>query len=256
MEAAVLSLSGGMDSTSLLLHLLVRDFKVFAVSFNYGQKHGVELQRAKDNIAYLKKCGYPVQHTIIDLSILGSLFNSALTSPEINIPEGHYADDNMKATVVPNRNAIFASIVYGYALSLSKDYEETFIALGTHSGDHLVYPDCRPEFQDALEHAFKIGNWDSEKVSYYTPYINGDKFSILADAVDACDTLGVYFNHVFENTSTCYHPDALGRSCGKCGSCTERVEAFVKLGWPDPIQYQEPYGDIERRVLDVLNQKK
>src|ERR1035437_6627001 len=107
----VLSLSGGMDSTSLLLNMLAAGMDVRCLSFNYGQKHKIELERVKENIKYLKTKGYDIEHNVVDLSILGKLYNSALTSDDIAVPEGHYAEDNMKATVVPNRNAIFSSIV-------------------------------------------------------------------------------------------------------------------------------------------------
>lgn len=136
-KVGVISLSGGMDSTSLLLHLLAEGAMPYAVSFNYGQKHSVELERVKKNIEYLATKGINIPHTVIDLSILGKLYNSALTNPNWEVPEGHYAEENMKATVVPNRNAIFSSIVYGYALSLSEQLsQDTFITLGIHSGDH------------------------------------------------------------------------------------------------------------------------
>jgi len=248
-KVGVISLSGGMDSTSLLLHLLARGDRPYAISFNYGQKHAVELERVKKNIEYLKTRGYDIPHTIIDLSILGKLYNSALTNPDWEIPEGHYAEENMKATVVPNRNAIFSAIVYGYALSLSEQLnEDTFITLGIHSGDHAIYPDCRPEFRDALDHAFKIGNWGSERVEYYTPYAAGDKYTILKDAEDSCLQLGVSAHEIFKNTNTCYNPDKEGRSCGKCGSCQERLLAFDKLGTIDPVEYQSDYNALIENV--------
>ena len=112
----VVSLSGGMDSTGLLMHLLAQDCEVFGISFNYGQKHILELERLEANIAYLKTQNIHVHHDSVDLSILGTLYSSALTDPDWKIPEGHYEQDNMKQTVVPNRNAIFASIAYGLSL--------------------------------------------------------------------------------------------------------------------------------------------
>lgn len=235
MKHAVLSLSGGMDSTSLLLHLLSRDYVVHCCLFNYGQKHKIELERAKINLNLLSRVNY----IVIDLSSIMSHFVSALTSSDIEVPEGHYADENMKQTVVPNRNAIFSSIIYGYALSLSKKYNSDIeICLGTHSGDHSIYPDCRPEFHKAIDYAFRIGNWESERISHYLPYINGDKFTILQDALKSCETLGVDFDTIFSNTNTCYKPDEQGRSCGTCGSCTERLEAFSRLGRRDPVTYK------------------
>ena len=137
----VISLSGGMDSTGLLMHLLAQNCEVFGISFNYGQKHILELERLKANIAYLKTHNIDIHYDAIDLSILGKLYSSALTDPDWGIPEGHYEQDNMKQTVVPNRNAIFASIAYGYALSIAtKNNEQVSIALGVHSGAHAIYP--------------------------------------------------------------------------------------------------------------------
>jgi 7-cyano-7-deazaguanine synthase len=237
---AVLSYSGGMDSTGLLLRLLAQDFSVHALSFFYGQKHNVEIDRSMDVVSLLEDKGMHVDHKIIDLSRAMSLFDSALTDPDVEIPDGHYEEENMKLTVVPNRNAIFSSLIYGYALSLAQRKEcEVPIALGVHSGDHAIYPDCRPEFYTALEAAFKLGNWNSEKVHYYLPYLDGDKFTILDQAVFDCEKLGVDFEEIFRNTNTCYKPNIHGESCGKCGSCTERLEAFKKVGIEDPVKYQE-----------------
>ena len=116
---AVMALSGGMDSTGLLVHLLSKGYNVSCISYEYGQKHNIELERAKANIAYLAQKGYVVEHQVADLSSAMGLFHSALTSDDIEVPEGHYEEEQMKATVVPNRNAIFASILYGYALSVA-----------------------------------------------------------------------------------------------------------------------------------------
>ena len=238
MNEVVVSVSGGMDSTGLLLKLLAEGREVHALSFFYGQKHNVELERIKQNIGYLSSKGYNAEHKIIDLSSIMGLYHSALTEENYKVPEGHYAGENMKQTVVPNRNAIFSSLIYGYALSIATKKDcNVDIALGVHSGDHAIYPDCRPAFYDAIYKAFSVGNWESEKVAYYLPYINGDKFSILEDSAKSCNKLKIDFNTVFANTNTCYKPDSKGRSCGKCGSCTERLEAFEKLGAKDPVSY-------------------
>ena len=158
-KCAVMALSGGMDSTGLLMHLLADGHEVHALSYDYGQKHSLELDRAKANINYLKSKGITLSHKIIDLRSAMSVFHSALTDASMDIPEGHYEEEQMKQTVVPNRNAIFSSVLYGYALSIAlKKDQEVKIALGVHSGDHEIYPDCRPEFYGALENAFQIGN--------------------------------------------------------------------------------------------------
>ena len=130
-----MALSGGMDSTGLLIRLLAEGYKVSCISYEYGQKHNVELERACANIEYLAENGIEVEHRIADLSSAMGLFHSALTSEDIKIPEGHYEEEQMKSTVVPNRNAIFSSIVYGYALSIAlKEDNDVIIALGVHSG--------------------------------------------------------------------------------------------------------------------------
>lgn len=256
---AVLSLSGGMDSTCLLIRLLKEGKRVKAVSFNYGQKHSIELQKAVSNIAYLNSMGYIVEHVIVDLTSAMESFHSALTTEGMEIPEGHYESENMKLTVVPNRNAIFAAIIYGHALSLSTKYQDNEgkkrvdISLGTHSGDHLIYPDCKPEFQTQLEKAFKLGNWDSNLVSYYTPYIRGNKTTILEDCWKNCQELEIDFDTVLSNTITSYNPDSQGRSSGRSGSDVERIEAFLNIGRIDPITYQEPWSVIVENAKKTLN---
>jgi 7-cyano-7-deazaguanine synthase len=247
---AVMALSGGMDSTGLLMRLLADGYKVSCISYEYGQKHNIELERAKANIAYLATKGFEVEHRIVDLSSAMGLFHSALTSDEIDVPEGHYEEEAMKATVVPNRNAIFASIVYGYALSIAiKEDCEVEIALGVHSGDHAIYPDCRPEFYDAIGNAFAIGNWDSERVTFNLPYIDGDKESILRDALTACEKLELEFDTVFANTNTSYNPDELGRSSGTSGADVERILAFHAIGRKDPVEYVTSWEEVLNGAL-------
>ena len=152
----VISLSGGMDSSTLLLRCLSEYDNVTAISFDYGQKHRVELERAQSLVDYLneeiyrKKVGDPIKYQVIKLDGLVNLLNSALVTGGEDVPEGHYEEDNMKATVVPNRNKIFASLVQAVALSeANSNGNDTDIALGIHAGDHAIYPDCRQEFRDA-----------------------------------------------------------------------------------------------------------
>ena len=253
MKKAVISLSGGMDSTGLLVRLLSEGYEVYCLSFYYGQKHRVELSRANANIEYLKMKGHKVQQMVSDISGAMSVFDSALTSDDVEVPEGHYEQDNMKATVVPNRNAIFASVIYGYALSLANKFDEEIkIGLGVHSGDHAIYPDCRPEFYEAIEKAFKIGNWDSDRVSFYLPYLDGDKYTILKDAEKSIDKLdGVDFNTIFANTNTSYNPDHLGRSSGKSGADVERILAFHQLGKKDPVEYVDTWENVLEGALQL-----
>ena len=271
----VVSLSGGMDSSTLLLKALNEYETVTALSFDYGQKHRVELVRAQQLIKYLNDKGYKIKYRVIKLDGLADLLNSALVEGGDEVPEGHYAEDNMKATVVPNRNNIFASITQAVALSVATTKKEsTDIALGIHAGDHSIYPDCRQEFRDADDHAFRVGNWDSELVGYWTPYLEGDKFTILQDGEVLCKKLGLDFNEVYRRTNTSYKPIAIevGRmwtgsynpkSLGepvydylsdyKSASSVERVEAFIKLGRPDPAPYADETGRVtwEHVVTEV-----
>ena len=254
---AVMALSGGMDSTGLLMRLLADGYKVSCLSYNYGQKHSIELERAEANIAYLASNEIEVEHRIADLSSAMGIFHSALTTEGYEVPEGHYEEDQMKQTVVPNRNAIFSSILYGYALSIALREEcDVVIALGVHSGDHAIYPDCRPEFYDAISHAFEVGNWDSEKVSFHLPYIDGDKETILRDAEDALSILNLDFDTVFANTNTSYNPDAQGRSSGRSGADVERILAFHAIGRKDPVPYVESWGTVLSNALQVEKEMK
>ncbi len=257
MKRAVMALSGGMDSTALLMRLLADGYQVDCISYLYGQKHNIELERAQLNIKYLATKNLDVAHHIVDLSSAMMLFESSLIEGGENIPEGHYEAEQMKSTVVPNRNAIFASIVYGYALSVA--YRENCnveIALGVHSGDHEIYPDCRPEFYQALEHAFAIGNWESENISFALPYLDGDKVTILKDALNAIDTLGLNFDIIFANTNTSYNPDSEGRSSGLSGADIERILAFHKLDLVDPVEYQTSWDEVLNNALMVEKQHK
>jgi 7-cyano-7-deazaguanine synthase len=275
---AALSLSGGMDSSTLLLHLLKEGFEVTALSFDYGQKHKVELERATDLVEYInsqfivdeeaKNIDYPfyVKHQIIKIEGLSELLVSGLVNNNsMELKKGHYAHENALTSVVPNRNAIFASIIYAVALSVvKKTGENCIIALGTHMGDfdnkkqNGIYPDCSEEFKQAIEYAFKIGNWDSDKVDYYAPYNVTDKIGVLEDGVKCCDKLGLDYKEIYKRTNTSYDPIRLkvyydledGNteeveewfSDYKSGSSIERIISFVKLGLQDPLQYADEYG--------------
>jgi|TARA_R110000764_G_C10900776_1_gene371442 7-cyano-7-deazaguanine synthase len=255
----VISLSGGMDSSTLLLRAIKEYDSVTALSFNYGQKHVVELERAQSLINYLNTKGYDVKYRQIKLDGLVDLLNSALVEGGDEVPEGHYEQDNMKATVVPNRNKIFSSITQAVALSVATETgEQTDIALGIHAGDHAIYPDCRQEWRDADDHAFRMGNWDVENVGYFTPYLDGDKFDILKDGEVLCKDLNIDFDDVYVRTNTSYKPifdeDTFEwYSDYKSASSVERVEAFLKLGRPDPAPYADETGPVtwEHVVIEV-----
>lgn len=243
MKKAIISLSGGLDSTCLLMWLLSNDYEVKSYSFDYGQKHDIELKKVKKNIKFLQSKGLPVTHQVINLKDVFSDSASSLHQGGENIPHGHYADENMKSTVVENRNVIFSAIIYGKALSwANKTQDDVVITQGLHSGDHAIYPDCRPESQEMARELYKISNWGSERVDFIAPFINIDKSEVLKEGLEAMKKLEFSKSEVkkvLKNTHTCYDPDEKGRSCGKCGSCTERLEAFEKNGMKDPIKYQE-----------------
>ena len=159
----------------------------------------------------------------------------------------------MKATVVPNRNKIFASITQAVALSVAnKTGENCDIALGIHAGDHAIYPDCRQEFRDADYNAFIEGNWDADKVTYYTPFLNGDKFDILVEGQSACHKLNIDFDEVYKRTNTSYKPTAEGLSDYKSASSVERIEAFLKLGRKDPVAYVDGWEVAKAHVEELL----
>jgi 7-cyano-7-deazaguanine synthase len=181
----------------------------------------------------------------------------------------------MKDTVVHNRNKIFSSIIQAVALSIATKPiaddcsvgQKVDIAMGIHAGDFAVYPDCREEFRIADFEAFKLGNWNSELVSFYTPYIEVTKFEILEDGLKSCEALGLDFNEVYKRTNTSYKPICLANdnttklyddetfapklpftwySDYKSAASVERIEAFLKLGIPDPVAY----ADLENGPVD------
>jgi 7-cyano-7-deazaguanine synthase len=286
----VVSLSGGMDSSTLLLRCLKEYDSVTAISFDYGQKHRVELERAQSLVDYLNEFTgevakthpsfFPINYRQIQLNGLVDLLDSALVTGGKDVPEGHYAEDNMKATVVPNRNKIFASITQAVALSVANRTGETCdIAMGIHAGDHAIYPDCRQEFRDTDDAAFRIGNWEAERVGYFTPYLEGDKFTILQDGEVLCKELYLDFDEVYKRTNTSYKPIKITYpsqkspipgeeiesgethewfSDYKSASSVERVEAFIKLGRKDPAPYADETGPVTwehvvTEVTKVLN---
>jgi len=252
-KQAVLSLSGGMDSSTVLLRLLADGYEVTALSFDYGQKHKVELERAQALVNYLNDNGQNVKYGTIKLDGLAPMLNSALVEGGDEVPEGHYEQENMKETVVPNRNKIFSSIIQAVALSIANEKQtEVNIAMGIHAGDHAIYPDCRQEFRDADYKAFTEGNWDANRVSYVTPYLMGDKFDILEDGIRCCEQLHLEFDRVYSLTNTSYKPlniDGTWYSDYKSASSVERVEAFLKVGRPDPVSYADESGPVSWEVV-------
>lgn len=242
MKRSVISLSGGLDSTCLLLNLLSDNHIVTAYGFKYGQNHSNELEAASDIVKYLKEeLGYPVTFQVINLESVFSDSTSCLCGG--NIPKGCYDENGMKSTVVENRNVIFSSIIYGKALSISKKENcDVGIYLGVHSGDHSLYPDTTAISVTACSYAFNISNWGSEKIKYYTPFVNIDKNEVLKHGLYAMHNMGLSENEqnkILGMTHSCYEPDQWGRSCGKCGTCIERLNAFAFNNIKDPAIYQD-----------------
>ncbi|ETX11721.1 7-cyano-7-deazaguanine synthase [Marinomonas ushuaiensis DSM 15871] len=216
-EKAVVVYSGGMDSFTVLNTAIQNGLDVYALSFNYGQKHSKELE-----VAALVCKELNIPHKVVDITAINSLMaNSSLTGGA-DIPEGHYEDDNMKSTVVPNRNMVLLSMAIAYAVSL----EIGKVYYGAHSGDHHIYPDCRPEFVEAMNAVSKIANYQS--VEIVTPFLHSSKGAILKAGLDMQLDYG--------KTWTCYN--GREKSCGKCGACHERLEAFTEQGKTDPLDYE------------------
>lgn len=210
----VVLLSGGLDSSVLCYYLKNLDFDVYPVAFNYNQRHKRELASAWEiskDFNLLK---------IISIPELGYLGHSSQTDSNIPVPQGHYADDSMKLTVVPNRNMIFLAFAAAYAITL----ESNIIATAIHSGDHPIYPDCRPEFSRTLDECLHV-TWN---IRLRTPFVNQSKADIVA--------IGDRLKVPFQTTWSCYE----GREahCGKCGTCVERKEAFLLNHIIDPTAYE------------------
>lgn len=256
---AVLAHSGGMDSTCLLVRLIKEGYShILCISFDYAQSHSVEILKAGQSFIHLSNNQQRSKLTreIINLRDVFSGSQSSLVSSSV-VPQGHYEEENMKSTFVENRNAIFSAIIYSKALALSKQNNcDVDICLGIHSGDHAIYKDCTLEFRNQLELAFKIGNYGSERVSYYTPYIEGNKTTILEDCLENCEELGLDFDQILSRTITSYNPDELGRSSGKSGADIERLEAFINIGRKDPIKYQQPWEEVVIHAKSILENAK
>ena len=213
--------SGGLDSVSLAYKVATENTLHSLLSFDYGQRHKKELDYAATCAAVLD-----VPHQIIDIRTIGaSLTGSALTD-DIDVPDGHYAEDSMKVTVVPNRNAIMLAIAFGVAAAQKADV----VATAVHGGDHFIYPDCRPGFIDAFQTMQNQALDGYASVELYTPFVNGSKADIV--------TAGAKYNTPFADTWSCYKGGE--KHCGRCGTCVERIEAFAHAGVDDPTEYADP----------------
>lgn len=216
---ALVVLSGGMDSVTALAYAATVHGDVDAITVNYGQRHVREIDAAAASAAR-----WANRHDVLDLSPLGELLGGSALTDNIAVPEGHYSDESMSATVVPNRNAILANIAAGVAVARKHDA----IVLGVHSGDHPIYPDCRPEFIAALQAMLDVANDGYHRVRVEAPFLHTDKAGILRVG----SALGVDYGL----TWTCYKGGE--RACGRCGSCVERLEAFALIGATDPVGYE------------------
>lgn len=212
--------SGGMDSFTILNKAVKDGHDVLAVSFDYGQRHGKELHYAAGVCKDLN-----ITHNVVDISGMQSLMSnsSLMAASDVEIPEGHYESDNMKSTVVPNRNMILIALAIAYAVNENAAQ----VWYGAHSGDHTIYPDCRPEFVEAMAKASLLANF--EPISVVAPYLMQNKIDILRD--------GLAMDLDYGQTWTCYNGRKL--ACGKCGSCVERLEAFEKNNAVDPLTYEQ-----------------
>jgi len=218
----VIIYSGGMDSYTLLREELSKGRLHSSLSFNYGQRHLRELN------CVARVCSqFSLPFSFIDLRAVAAvaMHRSVLTVTQRDIPVGHYAADNMKETVVPNRNMIMLSIAIAYAVS----HQLKRVVFGAHAGDHTIYPDCRPEFVQTMRVLAQQANW--HPIELEAPYLHFTKGEILLQGM----TFGVE-REDYKDTWTCYKGDST-HACGVCGSCTERLEAFASVGWTDPIPY-------------------
>jgi 7-cyano-7-deazaguanine synthase len=221
-EKVVAIVSGGLDSVTMAYELVHRNYEIILISYNYGQRH-------KKEILYATKCAenLGVQHHIVDLQVLSDLLGgSSLTSEEISVPDGHYAEESMRITVVPNRNAIMINIATALAVSMKCNY----VATGVHGGDHYIYPDCRPEFISAQTEALRLANagFIPDEFEVLAPFVNISKDGI----VKIGEAIGV----PWLETWSCYKGGEI--HCGSCGTCFERREAFALAGVHDPTNYE------------------
>tara|TARA_R110000737_G_scaffold351340_1_gene393311 strand:- start:2079 stop:2735 length:657 start_codon:yes stop_codon:yes gene_type:complete len=213
----VVIFSGGMDSFTVLHRALKDGKEVYALTFDYGQKHVKEIACASKVCQQLG-----VAHKVIDISAINQLLAGSSLTDNIDIPEGHYEAQSMKSTVVPNRNMILLSLAVGYAVSVKASQ----VYYGAHSGDHAIYPDCRPEFVMKMNAVCQIANY--EAVEIFSPYLNDTKSDILTD--------GLKMGLRYDDTWTCYN--GREKACGKCGACQERLEAFADNNVTDPLAYE------------------
>ncbi|TFH86662.1 7-cyano-7-deazaguanine synthase QueC [Billgrantia azerbaijanica] len=216
-RATVVIYSGGMDSFTVLHRARREGLAIHALSFDYGQRHARELEVAA---RVCQRLGVP--HQVVDIRAIHGLIDaSALTDASREMPEGDYGEANLKDTVVPNRNMILLSLAIAKAVNIGAGR----VDYGAHGGDHMLYPDCRPEFVERMNAVAGIANF--EPVTIHAPYLRSTKAQILAE--------GLAMGLDYADTWTCYRGEAL--ACGRCGSCRERLAAFAANGACDPLPY-------------------
>ncbi len=207
--------SGGLDSTTLLYHLIALGHEVKAISFDYGQRHRKELDAASSIVTNLQ-----IEHQIVDVTGLAAIFGTnALTSPKVDVPHGEYSPQTMEITEVPNRNMIMLSIATGWAISLGYDS----VAFGTHSGDYTPYPDCQPAFADAINSATHVCS--NTPIEVLSPFVRWSKGDIVKRGIELAVP--------FEMTWSCYEGDII--PCGMCSTCIDRKQAFFNAEHLDPV---------------------
>jgi 7-cyano-7-deazaguanine synthase len=216
-QKVVVIFSGGMDSFTVLNLATNQGLEVFVLSFDYGQRHKKELDYAA---RACKTLG--VADKIVDISAINQLIGGSSLTTDIEVAEGHYEEDSMKSTVVPNRNMILLSMAVGYTVTINASK----VYYGAHSGDHAIYPDCRPEFVHKMNGVCAIANYDALEI--VTPYLDVSKTAILTADL----AMGLDYNQ----TWTCYN--GREKACGKCGACQEQLEAFTENGLNDPLAYE------------------
>lgn len=225
--------SGGLDSVSLA-HMVAAKRKLTGlVSFDYGQRHRKELD-------YAALCAkrLDVPHDIIDMRGIGAALTGSALTDDVDVPDGHYAEETMRVTVVPNRNAIMLTVAYGIAAARG----DQAVATAVHGGDHFIYPDCRPDFTQAFEFMQYMALDGYADVSLYTPFVHRSKADIVTE--------GQRHNTPFAETWSCYKGGV--HHCGRCGTCVERREAFELAGVADPTQYDDPdfwAEAVKRKIL-------
>jgi len=217
---ALVVCSGGLDSVTLAYKVAEKDSLTSLLSFDYGQRHSKEVDFAKHCADQLS-----VPHIVIDLSQVGAQLTGSALTDDIDIPDGHYAEDSMKITVVPNRNAIMMTIAFGLATSQGADA----VAMAVHGGDHFIYPDCRPEFIESFATMQKHALDGLSDIELYTPFLHTNKTEIARQAQQ--------YNVPIDETWSCYKGDDI--HCGRCGTCVERIEAFHLAGVSDPTEYAD-----------------